>query len=84
MWGVYFAYCPNMPSPVVMQQRKKELVAAIVAVFNETIGDRAKDMFELAALATAPHKQGRGYATALVTTLNSMVSLWYLGRLRGY
>ena len=42
-------------------------------LYNEVIGDKGKDMFELVGLATAPKKQGRGYATALVNVLNQMV-----------
>ena len=40
------------------------------------IGHKAKDMFELVGLFTAPKKQGRGYATALVSVLNQMVRVW--------
>ena len=57
-------------------QRQKEFYDAYVALQAATIGDRAASMVELASLETAPEKQGRGYATALVEALNAIVSLW--------
>ena len=55
-------------------QRKREFGVTLTELYNEVIGDRGKDMFELTGLATAPQKQGRGYATALAHVLNEMVS----------
>ena len=54
-------------------QRKREFLVAYMALVEEAIGDRAEDMLELASLETAPAKQGRGYASALVNALHEMV-----------
>lgn len=43
------------------------------AIYNSVFGDKIKDMFEIQFLATIPAKQGRGYGTALVKTVNKMV-----------
>ena len=48
-------------------------MVAYMALVEEAIGDRAEDMLELASLETAPAKQGRGYASALVNALHEMV-----------
>ena len=43
------------------------------AMLKSVFGERVDQMMELSGLATSPAKQGRGYATALVRTLNDMV-----------
>ena len=43
-------------------------------LYQETVGDKGQEMYELVGLSTAPHKQGRGYATALVRQLHERVS----------
>ena len=47
---------------------------AIEGSARDAFGDRLKDMLSIELLATAPEGQGRGYATALVKSLNDVVS----------
>ncbi|KAH9936895.1 uncharacterized protein BXZ73DRAFT_44979 [Epithele typhae] len=53
-------------------QRKREFNTAYMKLHGEAIGDREAEMMELCALATAPEKQGRGYASALMRAFNKM------------
>ncbi|KAH9899773.1 hypothetical protein C8Q73DRAFT_787620 [Cubamyces lactineus] len=58
-----------------LKKRKKEWVDATNMLLRETLGDAVKDMIEVQGLATAPEKQGRGYATALMRFVNALVLL---------
>ncbi|TCD69846.1 hypothetical protein EIP91_005923 [Steccherinum ochraceum] len=53
------------------RRRGREFESKITAAIKETLGDRAKDMFNLAHLATSPAKQGRGYGTAVCKALTT-------------
>ncbi|RDX44703.1 hypothetical protein OH76DRAFT_1559523 [Lentinus brumalis] len=55
-----------------LRKRETEIGTKLRAMFKSALGDRVNEMMELAGLATAPEKQGRGYATALVKALNDM------------
>ena len=41
---------------------------------ESSLGERMKDMIEIASLATAPEAQGRGYGSALVEAIIHLVS----------
>lgn len=41
---------------------------------KEALGDRAKEAVHLDILATAPDKQGRGYASRLIKVVTDIVS----------
>lgn len=45
----------------------------ITALIKLVLGPEVDEMLEIQGLATAPSKQGRGYATALVKVINDMV-----------
>ncbi|KAI0335566.1 hypothetical protein GY45DRAFT_810276 [Cubamyces sp. BRFM 1775] len=55
-----------------LKKRKKEWVDATNTLLRETLGDAVKNMIEVQGLATAPEKQGRGYATALMRFVNAI------------
>lgn len=56
-------------------QRAAEARDAIVGLMESSLGERMKDMIEIASLATAPEAQGRGYGSALVEAIVRLVSL---------
>ncbi|KAI0746991.1 hypothetical protein C8Q80DRAFT_1271804 [Daedaleopsis nitida] len=58
--------------PAEYQKRVKETADALRTIYKSAFGDRIKDMIEIATLATAPEKQGRGYGTALVQIVHEM------------
>ena len=43
-------------------------------MLDSALGERVHDMLEIQSLATAPAKQGRGYASTLVRVVNDLVS----------
>ncbi|RPD62151.1 hypothetical protein L226DRAFT_613462 [Lentinus tigrinus ALCF2SS1-7] len=53
-----------------MRKREAEIATKLETMIKSALGDRRASMMVLSGLATAPAKQGRGYATALVKTLN--------------
>ncbi|RPD62152.1 hypothetical protein L226DRAFT_535520 [Lentinus tigrinus ALCF2SS1-7] len=55
-----------------LRKREIEVGTKLRAMIKSALGDRVSEMMELSGLATAPAKQGRGYATALVKYLNDM------------
>ena len=60
-------------SSSLSQQRKLEFRIMITALIKLVLGPEVDEMLEIQGLATAPSKQGRGYATALVKVINDMV-----------
>lgn len=54
-------------------QRWKECFEKIEALTQSAFGDKVEVMYELQSLATAPEAQGKGFASALVTTVTDMV-----------
>ena len=56
-------------------------------MLESALGARMHEMMEIQSLSTAPSKQGRGYASALVRVVNDLVSVctasWMWGRGRG-
>ena len=44
-------------------------------MLESALGARMQEMMEIQSLSTAPSKQGRGYASALVQVVNDLVSL---------
>lgn len=67
--------CRGCTSPMLIElqstQRETEIRTKLNTMIKSALGDRRGSMMELAGLATAPAKQGRGYATALVKELNN-------------
>ncbi|KAI0773654.1 hypothetical protein C8Q74DRAFT_1368229 [Fomes fomentarius] len=55
-----------------LMKRMEEVNSKVKAIYSNVFGDKIKDMFEIQVLATVPAKQGRGYGTALVKTVNKM------------
>ena len=53
-------------------QRMREIKDA-EAELNNLLGKRLDDMIYVQGLATAPAAQGRGYGTALLSTIKSIV-----------
>ncbi|KAI0776011.1 hypothetical protein BD413DRAFT_258345 [Trametes elegans] len=56
-------------APTELKKRFVEANSKLEAIFKDGLGDKRKDMYELRGLATDPAMQGRGYGSALVTTL---------------
>ncbi len=54
-------------------KRWKECIEKIAALTQSAFGDKVEVMYELQSLATAPEAQGKGFASALVTTVTDMV-----------
>ncbi|KAI0352851.1 hypothetical protein OH77DRAFT_1512994 [Trametes cingulata] len=52
-----------------VKKRKKESTLKVEDLVNATFGGASEKMYEIGALVTAPEAQGRGYASALVTTV---------------
>ncbi|RDX44722.1 hypothetical protein OH76DRAFT_1046452 [Lentinus brumalis] len=69
---IYIASLFNPFKSAELRKRETEIGTKLRTMFKSALGDRVNDMMELAGLATAPEKQGRGYATALVKFLNDM------------
>ena len=55
-------------------QRKREFVEMLWPMLESALGARMQEMMEIQSLSTAPSKQGRGYASALVQVVNDLVS----------
>ncbi|KAH9846937.1 hypothetical protein C2E23DRAFT_536501 [Lenzites betulinus] len=55
-----------------LAKRKAEFRGKIWSMVRDAFGTEAPDMYDLQILATAPEAQGRGYASALVTTVTNM------------
>ncbi|KAI0776014.1 hypothetical protein BD413DRAFT_258654 [Trametes elegans] len=55
-----------------LAQRKREYISKARDLLRSAFGDQIKEMIEIRGLATAPDKQGRGYARALVDVANDM------------
>ncbi|TFK88054.1 hypothetical protein K466DRAFT_652831 [Polyporus arcularius HHB13444] len=55
-----------------LRKRKMEFRVRIIALVKLALGPEVDEMLEIQGLATAPSKQGRGFATALVNTVNDM------------
>ena len=55
-------------------QRKREFVEMLWPMLDSALGARMQEMMEIQSLSTAPSKQGRGYASALVQVVNDLVS----------
>ncbi|KAH9906589.1 uncharacterized protein BXZ73DRAFT_110466 [Epithele typhae] len=62
----------RLAMPKECRKRRNEFVEAMKRLEEEALGDRAKEMFTLAGLGTAPEAQGKGYASALVRCLLAM------------
>lgn len=45
------------------------------ALAQSSFGDRIEEMYEIQTLGTAPEAQGKGFASALVTTITDMVGV---------
>ncbi len=58
-----------------MKQRRKEIIAKSHALLEAAIGERVDELFEVQRLATVPAKQGRGYATALISVVHDLVRI---------
>ena len=56
-------------------KRLKEFSTKFRASVQKNLGDRAKDMYILGSLATAPAKQGHGYASTLVRLVTDTVGM---------
>ncbi|OCH92167.1 hypothetical protein OBBRIDRAFT_727398, partial [Obba rivulosa] len=52
--------------------RAKEFIAKHEATVSETLGKQRDEMIYLGLLATAPEKQGRGYASTLVRVVTAI------------
>ncbi|KAH9936883.1 uncharacterized protein BXZ73DRAFT_100298 [Epithele typhae] len=52
--------------------RVRDFGGMVVKLRQEAVGERAEEMIELTGLATAPEKQGRGYASALMHALHEI------------
>ncbi|KAI0832525.1 hypothetical protein BC628DRAFT_1309639, partial [Trametes gibbosa] len=53
-------------------KRQKEFSDIVDELLEAAFGDARKDLIEVFGLATAPEKQGQGYATALMHIVNDM------------
>ncbi|KAI9059115.1 hypothetical protein FKP32DRAFT_1552025, partial [Trametes sanguinea] len=53
-------------------QRKEEMREKVEAMVGDALGERAADMYEVQALASAPEAQGQGFGSALVTAVTDM------------
>ncbi|KAI0706902.1 hypothetical protein C8T65DRAFT_220779 [Cerioporus squamosus] len=58
--------------PPELQKRKMEFRIIVATLVKLALGPEIDEMLEIQGLATAPSKQGRGYATALVKTVHDM------------
>ncbi|RDX44754.1 hypothetical protein OH76DRAFT_1408834 [Lentinus brumalis] len=55
-----------------LRKRRKEIIAKSHALLEAAIGERVDELFEVQRLATVPAKQGRGYATALISVVHDL------------
>ncbi|KAI0706865.1 hypothetical protein C8T65DRAFT_651150 [Cerioporus squamosus] len=56
-----------------VRKRKNEYITKAKALIDTAIGEKAsEDLFEVQGLGTVPEKQGRGYATALISVVHDM------------
>ncbi|RPD62150.1 hypothetical protein L227DRAFT_609997 [Lentinus tigrinus ALCF2SS1-6] len=58
--------------PAELQKRKTEFIEKVKAMIQDAFGEHVEDMLEVQGLATAPEKQGREYATALMKIVTDM------------
>lgn len=55
------------------------MFTAVETSVRSAFGGRLGDMISIELLATAPEKQGRGHASALVQSVNALVCAFKLG-----
>ena len=69
----------NFPTKVVCidnnAQRVEEFITKYTASIQKHLGERVKEMYVVASLATDPEKQGHGYASTLVRVVTDRVSV---------
>lgn len=63
-----------LATPLMASQRHGEFLRKLGAALEELFGDELERMVELTSIATAPERQGRGYASALVHIVTDLVS----------
>ncbi|KAL1944251.1 hypothetical protein VTO73DRAFT_3436 [Trametes versicolor] len=68
----WLAYFVRLSDPPEVKKRWKECFEKIEALTQSAFGDKVEVMYELQSLATAPEAQGKGFASALVTTVTDM------------
>jgi hypothetical protein len=67
MWLLY-------TNRLTISQRHNEFVSKRSKAMKDVLGDRTERVIRLQILATAPAKQGHGYASSLVKVVTRIVS----------
>ncbi|KAI0684217.1 hypothetical protein C8T65DRAFT_748857 [Cerioporus squamosus] len=68
----FFGQLLSLTESTEFKNRRAEVGKKLALLVESALGSRVDDMILLDGLATLPAKQGRGYASALVRTLNTM------------
>ncbi|TFK85838.1 hypothetical protein K466DRAFT_174382 [Polyporus arcularius HHB13444] len=58
-----------------VRKRRNEFLTKAKALIETALGDQVDNLFEVQGLATVPSKQGRGYATALISVVHEMADV---------
>lgn len=70
--------CASLPPPSDTReplQRREEFSTKVHKAVQDSVGDRKQNMFYVSGVATAPAKQHRGYASALMRMAADMVRI---------
>ncbi|TFK85839.1 hypothetical protein K466DRAFT_174404 [Polyporus arcularius HHB13444] len=70
--GDCYASVSSCTRKITLEQRRKEIITKSQALLEAAIGERVDELFEVQRLATVPAKQGRGYATALISVVHDL------------